>query len=543
MGVLLGAALLLAVQATRAGADANRCGTTTPNVPPSSVNGFGSQWYDEHGIVEEAPPDDFFGYGGIEYNNQRPSAQVNLLNNNSTQVYLSGTKQCVTVGELGNAPNVGEYPELPPPAIVKIPWLHRDGRFFQATDGRTTILRGFTYPYNTNWPDVEYNLSDADMARIHSWGFNLLRIIVDSFLAGWNLNIPPQPGYWSNLDRLIADANRHRIYVVLATVGDSEEDMQAGGKAQEEAKFYKGTAANEWWLRFETTMFRRYRNWPGVVGFDTMNEDDSYPPPVIDRSFMGPAHRQLDAALRSEVHDTRHIYFQEPSGWAYWGAQFTGGPGSTGMMNGVDIGDPNRFFCPKWEANGDSSADIATDELMARQSGVPMMICELWITSEAGLGNNGASASDPSAIVAQSEATLAAMDSWLVGGARYMYGPDANNGTTYDGKVAPWVPSYARPYPEWVGGTIDSINYSFSVRRLVVSLSLDGHGRSGFFVGYPGTYPHGFVATSSTGGYLVYDGSKVLRAKGMSWDRRDHWVVLPAGRREVTFVLQPRLVG
>ena len=512
-----------------AAANANRCGTSVPDEPPTAVNGFGSQWFNEHGVAAQAPPSDTFGYAGIAFNHQ--SAQVNAFNNNSTQIYLSGTVQCATVGGIGNAPNAGEYPIKAPPAIIRLPWLRRDGNLLEASDRRTTILRGFDYHYNTEWPDAEYNLTDADMARIASWGFNLLRIRIDGFLSGWGRGSRAEPGYWENLDHVIADANRHGIYAMLSTVTDSEEAAQADSKAMEEAKFAKGTAANAWWVRFEVTMFSRYRKWPGVVGYDTMNEDDSFPPPIIDRQFMGPAHEQLDAALRNQVRDSRHIYFQEPSGWSYWGAQFTRIPGPTGLMNGVDIGDPNRVFCPKWLANGDSSSDLATDGLMAAQSNAPLFICELWITKT---GSDGTT-------IDQQRAALNAMDSRLVGGARYMYTPDASNGAlTHDGHAAPWLPQYARPYPEWAGGTIKSIGYDFGARKLVVGLGLSGSGPTEVYVGYPGTYPNGFVASSSSGARLVYDGHRVVRASRMSWDTKRRRVVLPPQRQSVTFTLQPR---
>ena len=66
-----------------AAANANRCGTSVPNEPPTAVNGFGSQWFNEHGVAAQAPPSDTFGYAGIAFNHQ--SAQVNALNNNSIQ--------------------------------------------------------------------------------------------------------------------------------------------------------------------------------------------------------------------------------------------------------------------------------------------------------------------------------------------------------------------------------------------------------------------------------------------------------------------------
>ena len=84
------------------------------------------------------------------------------------------------------------------------------------------------------------------------------------------------------------------------------------------------------------------------------------------------------------------------------------------------------------------------------------------------------------------------------------------------------------------------ITRRFGARKLVVGLGLNGSGPTEVYVGYPGTYPNGFVASSSSGARLVYDGLRVVRASRMSWDAKRRRVVLPGQRRSVTFTLQPR---
>jgi len=82
----------------------------------------------------------------------------------------------------------------------------------------------------------------------------------------------------------------------------------------------------------------------------------------------------IDAALRNSVGDSRHIYFQEPSGWSYWGAEYW-----PGMMQGNDIGDPNRFYCPKWKPGGSGNSDLDAGGQLAVQSNAPMFMCEMWV--------------------------------------------------------------------------------------------------------------------------------------------------------------------
>ena len=427
------------------------------------------------------------------------------------------------VGDVGNGRKVGEFPIKRVPAIVPMPWLTRSGNLFKSRRGRTTILRGVDWPYNEEPFEPPYNLRDADFARIASWGINLLRIRIAGYRSGYLPDHPTEPGYWSHLDRLIAGANRHGIYVMPSTVTGDTQDAVMDNQVYDRLKFIRGTSQRRFWLAFESAMFKRYRRWPGVVGFDTINEDDSYPPFIHDRFMMGPAHRDIDAALRAG--DRRHIYLQEPSGWSYWGAEYW-----LGMMNGVDVGDPNRFFCPKWKADGDSRADLKKKGQLARQSKAPMFVCEYWITKT---GSDGT-------VNSQQRAVLSAMDARLLGGVRVLYGPSDGYGTRLsDGQEAPWVQEFARPYPVWAGGRIKSIRYDFARRRLVVRLDLDGHGRTEIFTSARRTYPRGFAASSSSGARLVWSGALVLQGRGMNWDRKTQRVLLPPGRGPVTVTIAP----
>jgi hypothetical protein len=135
------------------------------------------------------------------------------------------------------------------------------------------------------------------------------------------------------------------------------------------------------------------------------------------------------------------------------------------------------------------------------------------------------------------------MDARLIGGVRTTYPyADGYGMLNYpsDTEVS-WIKEFARPYPEWAGGTIQSVHYDYDARRLVVGFVLDGSGPSEVFVGHAGTYPDGFTATASTGAGLIVDGSgRLVQASGMSWDPSTQRVILPAQSGAVTFTLARR---
>jgi hypothetical protein len=522
----LGAVLVLAllVAAPSAVALPNRCDTASPDRSPTWVSSLGSHWFDERGLWTRGPDGDIFGHAGTDADER--SAQADLMANHSAQAFVSFERQCVAAGDVSiGAPTTGEFPVEPPPAIVQLPWLRRQGTLLRASDGRTTILRGVDYPYNEEIFERPYNLTDTDFDRIASWGLNLLRIRLSGVRSGYIPGHPPEPGYLEHLDQLIAAANRRGIYVMPSTVTADAESLHLH-QEHERLKFVDGTPSHARWMDFQKAIFERYRDWPGVVGFDTINEDNSYPPYVHDQRFIGPAHRKIDAILRGR--DQRHVYFQEPSGWSYWGAEYW-----PGMMSGTDVGDTNRFFCPKWKVGDGSAGVLDVKSQLATEANAPMFICEFWIDRE--------SDTDYTRVIARQREALTAMDERLLGGVRVLYGTSDGYGThRRDGSEAPWVQEFARPYPLWAGGTVESVAFDFSARRLNASFELDGSGPTEIFVPQRRMYRDGFVATASNGARLVHGPSGVLEATGLSWDAARQRVVSGAQVGGLAITIAPR---
>ena len=501
-------------------AGANRCETGPPERSPTWVDGAGNHWFDEHGLWTQGPDGSMFGGLGIDAD--RRAAEIDAWSNHSLQVHVSEARQCVAVGprSVGGS-DAGEFTIGPAAEAVALPWLARDGNLVRASDGRTTILRGVDYPYNQEIFEAPYNLTESDFDRIASWGLNLLRIRISSARSGFLPGTTPEQGYWEQLDRIIAAANRRGIYVMPSTVTADWEAMSTTS-GHDQLKFVAGTASRAWWVQYQRSLFERYRDWPGVVGFDPLNEDNSYPPFVHDQRFMGPLHREADAALRGG--GGRQIYFQEPSGWSYWGAEWW-----PEMMQGTDTGDPNRFYCPKYKPGGSGDSELQTKGRLATESGVPMFFCEIWVDN-----------ADPATVRSWQRDSQRAMDAKLIGGVRVLYGPSAGYGThTRDGVEAHWIPEFTRPYPLWAGGRVTGVTYDYDTRSLTTQLQLDGSGPSELFVSVTRTYPEGFVATGSDGSRLVHDGTAVVEASGLSWDAARQRVVAPAATSALTVTVAP----
>jgi len=506
----LGACLLATVlREAPAGAGANRCGTEPPDRSPTWVDGAGSHWLDAEGLWTQAPADGMFGGGGVSF--ERRDVQADPWSNHSLQAYVSAERQCVAIGPRDIGGNgEGAYPIEPAPAIPDVPWLARDGQLFRADDGRSTILRGVDWPYDQEIFEAPYELTDADFERIASWGMNLLRVRIAGYRSGYVPGTVAEPGYWEHLDQLIAKANAHGIYVLPSTVTADAESMNVG-TGHDQLKFIEGTSNHAWWMDYQRAVFERYRDWPGVVGFDTLNEDNSYPPYVHDRFFVGELHRDAVRMLRDEVGDHRHVYFQEPAGWSYWGAEWW-----TGMMQGHDIGDDNRFFCTKYKPGGNGDEEMTVKGALAVESNAPFFICEWWVDN-----------ADPATVLAWQRDAQDAMDERLIGGARVLYGPSAGYGThTRDGVESYWIDEFARPYPIWAGGDITGVDYDYDTSTLVASFDLDGSGPTEVFTSAARTYPDGFVATASNGAALT-------------WDAATERVILPPTSGPVTITIAP----
>ena len=517
VGFVLVCGLIPAAPAVAASAPVGRCHTTAPGGTAMSTP-FGNVYLGTQSGYSG-------GLGDTNVDTSQPAVQANI-DAGWTQVYVApGDPSTACVRVAGNI-EVGDawtYPATPPPTTVAMPWLSRTGSLWKTPDGQTTILHGIDYAFDHEFlSGTNFLLTDADLDRIHhDWGMNLLRVRFEGVRAGMYPNHPIEVGYLDALDQLIARANTHGLYVLLSNGG---ADLWAWQRPEDETydqqKFIAGTPAQLYWLQYQEAIFARYRTWPGIVGFDPINEDYSYPPMIHDQVFMGPGHAAVLSRLRHV--DPRHTYFQQSSGWGYWSLPITG----------TDLGDTNRSYCMKWAVQPSSpqvSSRMATMQAAAQQANVPLTICEWYVAQAQG--------SDQSSAVAAQRQVLTAMDSHLVGGARFSYQPQSTGAyptlINADRSETFWTADLVRPYPEWAGGAISSITWDFVAHRLALGLDLNGAGPSSVFVPQTRMYPSGFNVTTTAGGHLVYDGQQVVTASGLTWDPSTEQVIVPAGQGHV----------
>jgi len=172
---------------------------------------------------------------------------------------------------------------------------------------------------NQFWHTWQSNiLTDADFARMHAWGANVVRISIN-----YHWLSPADGEYlesgWQWLDRIVAWGKAHDIRIVLclhAAPGSQSNELMADtpdpGKGIQppvahlwsEPEIYQ-----PWTIHLWTKIAERYANEPQIAGYDLL--DEPMPPkPELVRTF----YVKLTAAIRSV--DAHHIIFVEGLNYA-----------------------------------------------------------------------------------------------------------------------------------------------------------------------------------------------------------------------------------
>jgi hypothetical protein len=145
-------------------------------------------------------------------------------------------------------------------------------------------------------------ITEADIARIHELGFNVVRVPINHRLLEEENEAGRQL-----LDRLLAWCERHQLYVVLtlhAAPGGQAKlftaDPDAGDLLWESAENQASTVA------FWQTIATWYADRPVVAGYDLLNEPDPAAPEMLLALY-----EEIIAAIRTV--DQRHIIILEGS--------------------------------------------------------------------------------------------------------------------------------------------------------------------------------------------------------------------------------------
>lgn len=433
---------------------------------------------------------------------------------------------------------------LPP---VAMSWLRSDGEVIRDEAGRTFVMRGIDYSYNTIGitDDAPFDIDGGDLDRMVAWGANVLRIRLRDVRSGL---YAPQPyeeaGYLAGLDRLIHDANARGLYVILAMGGPdllTAIDKHPVEPLGELAKFFPPMNHNRGqsigrrqtrWLNYLGRIYTRYRDWPGLMAFDPINEEIALPRQRLDADFMADLHALALIRLRSI--DSRHIYIQQTSGWVYQG--FLGARGHV-------LDDANRLFCAKMAGNmqEDEFGDLIQPEERlprllewAAQAGAPPLLCEY------NLFDHGSQVSIPQKLNLQRR-VLRVLDAHRLGSVRLGYLPLIGGALVMGddrGREAKfWLSELIRAYPQWIGGALDAVGYDFSTRALSLAATLDGSGDTVLHVpAHP--YPQGFAINASNGATLTVGADGAASGAGILWDATSRRAALPPGQGALTATVQ-----
>lgn len=416
-----------------------------------------------------------------------------------------------------------------PPAM---PPLRVEGDFVRDPAGRSTLLRGADYAYNTiGIIDLRFDIDEHDMAQIASWGMNTLRIRIRDHRAGLYPGTEAEAGYLEGLDRLVRQANEQGLYVIIALGGPeslTSLDRHPESPLFDQAKFLPGNPAHTRWLAYLDGFFSRYADWPGVIGFDPINEDIAFPPEIHDAIYMREQHLAALALLRER--SPEKIYFQQPAGWIYQGFN---------EPEPHDLGDSNRIFCTKWALQAAALPPTHVDRMLgwAERAGAPLVVCEYLIFNV------------PFRLLADRMAfqrqVLHHLDTRLIGRIRLGYMPFTGSSlVTESHEPTLWVAELVRPYPLWIGGEPRSIQYDYDALVLTVDLLLDGSGPTELFIPADFVYPGGFEVVTDGGDRIVVTEVESSTSETMGWEPdRSRLTLAPSSgplRLEVRPVGTPR---
>jgi hypothetical protein len=226
------------------------------------------------------------------------------------------------------------------PAEANLPWLHADHHQIVDQQDRKVLLRGFNSDALVDYPkDPPAPLDDADAGLMAQAGFDVVRLGID-----WS-QLEPVRGTINQayLDRMagtVAMLNRHGLYVVLdmhfrlgwsprfgysgapgwATTGVPNWNplpQYSWSPSLSPAAFTSDTffwLSSDWKKDFYSSwqaVARRFKNNPGIAGYDIFNEAHPLPipPRIFDKYYLWPMFRDAIEAIGAV--DPNHLFFVE----------------------------------------------------------------------------------------------------------------------------------------------------------------------------------------------------------------------------------------
>lgn len=406
---------------------------------------------------------------------------------------------------LDPGPGASRRAPTEPPAVSDpdpgspLPPLHPDGRFFRDPQGRAVFLRGVNYSHRTkSRPYISWQSPDH-MAQLERWGFNCVR-----YLVMWDA-LEPEPGvydpvYLAHIERVLAWAQAHGIYVLLDMHQDLYSRVFGGDGAPPWAAVDNLVEPNEWkspwFLTYFTTevlaSFRRLwtdtelqdryaaawaqvaaraRGHTNVLGYDLINEP--FPgrsvPWYFEKRRLTPFYRRIGAAIRAQDPDA--ALFLEPAAIT----ANVGLPTSLEPAPGAVAYAPHYYDLLLELGHGYGNRGWIARRAARVQAGeaarwkAPLFLGEFGV----GRGNEGALAAMEDQAAAY-EAVLAS--GWTLWNYTPEIGADGplpadGMSLTARGEPHPALPAFLRPYPRAVAGTPRTMSFAHTSRRFVLEVT------------------------------------------------------------------------
>ena len=275
--------------------------------------------------------------------------------------------------------------------VSKIKWLKADGTYIKDENGNIFLLHGCCVM------DFRRDLTEEDIKRMLSWGFNVIRISI-----GWDI-IEPSPAkynyaYLREIDEFVKMCKRLGMYVIL-DMHQWRWCRKYGGHGipewlceeydtEDEAKIAFWRNPSYWTYLAEVwrMLAERYRNEPTVAAYDLFNEPNA-PMDVIEpeelSEIIAQFYNTLIKAVRSV--DKRHICIFEP----IWGAPIFSNyvikPSGENIVYSTHVYSGGTWD-PRVGYNGDIQliqADVELSYRTALKFNVPLFIGEFGVGSAA----------------------------------------------------------------------------------------------------------------------------------------------------------------
>jgi endoglycosylceramidase len=237
-----------------------------------------------------------------------------------------------------DAPSVAVPPAARPPA-AGLGWLLSDGRRIVDAQGRTVLLRGFNSDALLEDGVRHAGLDDSDAELMRREGFDVVRLPI-----AWSRLEPRRGtldrGYLDQMAATVAMLERHRLRAVLEMhfldwgprFGGSGAPAWAALPLVPVAEWWPweswrkhlspavNAAVTYFWLSpdwqadFETVwreVAARFRDDPGVAGYDLVNEPHPFPlpPRLFEEHWMWPLYARTVAAIGAV--DPNHLFIVE----------------------------------------------------------------------------------------------------------------------------------------------------------------------------------------------------------------------------------------